>query len=286
MLPYDSPGELKRFLETTGLSLKKRFGQNFLINPRVRERILREIDPREGELLWEIGPGLGALTFSVLEYPVSLRCFEIDYGFVRILEEQFGGNTRFSLVPGDVLKTWRTYAGERPNKVFGNLPYSSGAALIADFLEGGFEPQHWIFMVQKEIAQRMSALPGSEDYSSFSVLCNTFAQVEVLFDVQPGSFFPRPQVISSVVRLTPPGISFQLLDRMLFVSLVRSAFACRRKTLQNALTPLLKSFGFVPREVLLHAAIDPACRGESLSPEQFVQLAVNLQTFKKESPIL
>ncbi|GAB4221637.1 MAG: 16S rRNA (adenine(1518)-N(6)/adenine(1519)-N(6)) -dimethyltransferase RsmA [Spirochaetales bacterium] len=269
---FDSPHTLRKYLEERGLALKKRFGQNFLIDPKIRKRILETLDLRPGEQVWEIGPGLGSMTDLILGAGAALRCFEIDHGFVRVLMERYGEYERFSIVPGDVVKTWKDFQGEAPAKVFGNLPYSSGAALIGDFLEHRFFPGYWVFMIQKEVAQRMIASPGTTEYSSFSVLCQAFTRIQVLFDVPPIAFYPRPRVVSSLLRMVPNDSLQYAVDARVFATVVRAAFASRRKTLQNTLGAFLHTQGYSFRSVFERAGIDPARRGETLSPEEFLRI--------------
>lgn len=274
---FDSPSELRSFLSERGLALKKRFGQNFLIDPNLRRRILTELDLYPGERVWEIGPGLGAMTELILDSGAELRCFEIDHGFVRVLQDRYGDRKGFSIVPGDAVKKWKTFQAEMPSKVFGNLPYASGATLIGDFLENWFLPGYWVFMVQKEVGKRMDAAPGTAEYSTFSVLCQTFTRIQILFDVPPEAFYPRPRVVSTLLRMVareqPPSVE----NEKLFVRVLRAAFAHRRKKLQNTLGPLLNSLDLPPKEVFTRAGIDPARRGETLSSEEFLQITTAIQ---------
>ncbi len=297
MIPYDSPKMLADFLSRRGLALKKRFGQNFLVNPGVRERILRCLAPAAGDLIWEIGPGLGCMTRPLLESGARLRVFEIDRGFMEILREEFGGRDGFTLTGGDVLATWGDHRGEGPDKVFGNLPYASAAAIIAAFLEEGFIPELGVFMVQKEVARRMTAAPGSPDYSSFSLLCRTFCRVRTLFDVAPGSFFPAPGVVSTLVELRPripapvpgwgPGLSPgagageglgpepEIPHRRLYLELLRALFSSRRKTVRNNLLRFAGETGRSPdwaARILAEAGLDPGVRAENLDVEDLARL--------------
>jgi 16S rRNA (adenine1518-N6/adenine1519-N6)-dimethyltransferase len=274
---FDSPSELRRFLSERGLALKKRFGQNFLIDHNVRRRILAELDLHPGERVWEIGPGLGAMTELILNSGVELRCFEIDHGFVRVLQERYGDRKGLSIVPGDAVKTWKTFRSEMPSKVFGNLPYASGATLIGDFLEHRFLPGQWVFMVQKEVGRRMDATPGSSEYSSFSVLCQTFTRIQILFDVPPEAFYPRPRVVSTLLRMVARKEPLSLGNEKLFVGVLKAAFAQRRKKLQNTLGPFLHALALDACEVFERAGIDPARRGETLSSEEFLRITTAIQ---------
>ncbi len=277
-LPYDSPRELSELLARRGLSLKKRFGQNFLVSPGARQRIVDALELEDDMLVWEIGPGLGVMTGMLLDRGVRLRAFEIDHGFVRVLEEEFAERPRLRVVPGDVLDTWKQVAEEEgtPDRVMGNLPYSSASAIIAKFTEAAFLPPLQVYTVQKEMALRMSASPGSKDYSSFSVLCRTFLDPELVGDLKAGSFFPAPEVTSTIVRLRPRSGTEAIRDRKLLLVLIPSLFASRRKTIWNNLiaSPLSVRCG----KELLRAALDaegipPGVRGETLPPERITALA-------------
>ncbi|MDR1932027.1 MAG: 16S rRNA (adenine(1518)-N(6)/adenine(1519)-N(6))-dimethyltransferase RsmA [Spirochaetales bacterium] len=276
MVPYNSPKQLAVFLAQHGLSLKKRFGQNFLVNADVRGRILSLLSPARGTRVWEIGPGLGCMSAAILETGALLNVFEIDRGFIKILVEEFSARENFRLIEGDVLKTWPPLRDEKPGLIFGNLPYNSAAALIADFLEKDFIQSRWVFMVQKEVAARMAAKPGTKNYSSFSLLCQTFMTVQLLFEVSPAAFYPRPEVFSCVAGLQPRPDQPVILCRGIFFGILRALFASRRKTLKNNLLPWAASLGkdadWVTR-LLDNAGLRPEIRGETLSAADAVSLA-------------
>lgn len=286
MIPYDSPKGLSAFLKERGFALRKRFGQNFLVNPRVRERILSVLEPSASDLIWEIGPGLGCMTGALLNSGARVRAFEIDRGFLGVLEEEFRGRENFHLTGGDVLDTWRALRGENPSKVFGNLPYSAASAIIADFIEEDFLPDRWVFMVQREVAARMAARPGTKNYSSFSLLCQTFMNVKVRFDVGAGSFYPPPEVISSVVELRPRQDPPEIADRRVYLGILRALFASRRKTLRNNLVAYAAARGndaLWAADLLEKAGLRPEARGETLSPAEVARLA-NAAGTKKDRP--
>jgi 16S rRNA (adenine1518-N6/adenine1519-N6)-dimethyltransferase len=277
---YDSPAEIRRTLASLGLTLKKRWGQNFLVNRGVREKILELVDPRPEEAVWEIGPGLGCLTSGLVGRCRLLVAFEIDHGLLRFLSQSFAGREGFVLEAGDAVQRWGE-ALERygsPDKVAGNLPYSAASALIGSFAEGGFCPKRMVFTVQRELAARMTAAPGAKSYSAFSALCQHAYQVRDVFAVRPGSFYPAPQVSSSVVRLEPRGRAEESpRARALFPSLLQAAFRSRRKTLWNNLQAW--SADFPPehlREALAAEGIDAGCRAEQLEPERLAALARRL----------
>jgi 16S rRNA (adenine1518-N6/adenine1519-N6)-dimethyltransferase len=278
---HDSPAEIRATLERLGLRPHRRWGQNFLINPHARARIAEILDPDATDTVWEVGPGLGALTAELLRRAYKVLAFELDWGLIRFLQADLAEEGRFELVPGDVLKTWRPELKRRglPERIAGNLPYASASALIGDLAEANARPPRMVFTVQRELAQRMTAAPGGKAFSSFSVLCQVTYRVEPRMELNPGSFYPAPEVSSTVVLLTPREDLPQPGDRRQFVRLVRALFASRRKTIWNNL--LAGGFARGDREQPVRAAlaasgVDPRQRGEALAPEQFVELSDRL----------
>jgi 16S rRNA (adenine1518-N6/adenine1519-N6)-dimethyltransferase len=276
---YDSPAEIRRTLAGLGLTLKKRWGQNFLVNRGVREKILELVDPRPEEVVWEIGPGLGCLTSGLLGRCRLLVAFEIDHGLLRFLSQSFGGREDFALEAGDAVQRWAGALGRygAPDKVVGNLPYSAASAVIGSFAEKGLSPKRMVFTVQRELASRLIAAAGGKNYSAFSALCQHAYRVLEMFAIRPGSFYPAPQVSSAVVRLEPRGQAEDPRVRTLFRELVQAAFRSRRKTLWNNLQVWSAD---IPPERLAGAlreeGIDPGCRAEQLEPERLAALARRL----------
>lgn len=277
LIHYDSPGQIRAFLEEQGLAMTKRFGQNFLINPGARKKLLDLLELREGETIWEIGPGLGAMTHMMLPLAGNLTVFEIDRGFCRILPEFFGADPRWTLVEGDFLKTWKGFWKENntPDGLLGNLPYNVGSIMILALLKEGCLPKRMVFTVQKEVAQRMAASPGTKNYSSFSVLCQYQCDVEYLGDIQAGSFYPPPRVVSSMVRMIPHG-RYPQEQREVFFALANDLFAARRKTVKNNLQKgqLAQKWG---KELILSAleesGISGGARGEEFGIDEIFQLS-------------
>lgn len=227
--------------------MRKKFGQNFLINPVVRNALANALCAHKGDEIWEIGPGLGAMTAALLENGMKVRAFEIDAGFIRVLKRLFCGQENFCLVEGDVMKTWGAAArqaaaqsaAQQANFLMGNLPYNIAASLLADMIEKGRVFSRVVVTVQKEVALRMAASAGSPDYSSFSVLCSSVYRVKPLMLIHPSSFYPRPNVDSMGVlleKINPPP-----LYPKTFYPLVRSLFASRRKTVKNNLSAFIAS---------------------------------------------
>ncbi len=275
---YDSPNEIMRVLDECGMSLKRRFGQNFMINRNAREKIVNCLDIVPGSTVWEIGPGLGALTGSILDRGAELTVFEIDRGFVRFLEERFSSYSGFRIVEGDVVKTWlevwkRTAT---PSHIIGNLPYNAASAIIASFIEEGLYPDKMVFTVQKEVAERMSAERGSKQYSSFSLLTRFAYSVTVEGDLNPGSFYPAPDVVSSIVSFLPNRRYAAYPHRKLFCTLVHGLFLSRRKTVLNNLVVYARSSGATREQLsrlIESAGLRPDCRAEEFSLDQLVGLA-------------
>ncbi|MDR3162114.1 MAG: 16S rRNA (adenine(1518)-N(6)/adenine(1519)-N(6))-dimethyltransferase RsmA [Spirochaetaceae bacterium] len=230
---YDSVREIKALLDRHGLGMQKRFGQNFLINGEARKRLLDALEINPGDGVWEIGPGIGAMTSGLLERGAAVTAFEIDRGFSALLRELFQGTEGFTLVEGDVLKTWPLAKGAP--LLLGNLPYNIAAALLADFIERGRFFTRMVVTVQRETARRMSAPPGSGDYSAFSVLCASAYAVKPLMVLKAPSFYPAPRVESQGVRLDLLPGRDGAEEPVLFRALVRRLFASRRKTLRNNL---------------------------------------------------
>jgi 16S rRNA (adenine1518-N6/adenine1519-N6)-dimethyltransferase len=278
---YDSPAEIRSTLERLGLRPHRRWGQNYLVNPHARRKIVELLDPRPDDVVWEVGPGLGCLTVELLARAGRVVAFEVDWGLIRFLQRELEGRERLELVPGDVLKTWRPELDNRgaPGKIGGNLPYASASALIGDLAGANVRPSRMVFTVQKELAQRMTAVPGTKAFSSFSVLCQVAYRVSIEMEIKPGSFYPAPEVSSSVISLCPREDIRQPRERDLFQRLVRASFGSRRKTIWNNL--LAGGFaegdrGGVLRAALAEEGIDPGRRGETLEPERFVALADRL----------
>ncbi|MDY5123925.1 MAG: 16S rRNA (adenine(1518)-N(6)/adenine(1519)-N(6))-dimethyltransferase RsmA [Treponema sp.] len=283
---YNSPSELKQILDLNGFSMQKKFGQNFLINGDARKRIIDALDVNENTTVWEVGPGLGAMTNEILERGANLTVFEIDRGFAMLISkffEEYSENKKFNLIEGDVLKTWKKQITENiPDRFFGNLPYNIAATLIADTIEKNIRFERCVFTIQKEVALRMAAKPGTEDYSSFSVLCQWAYNVNPIMDLNGNNFWPRPNVDSRSVLLTPnesfPGCN----NPGLFIKMERALFSSRRKNLRNNLTVFLHNNDLAV-EALTKAQIDPSKRAEVLSIPEMLRLSDVLNDLMKDN---
>ncbi|WP_297527726.1 16S rRNA (adenine(1518)-N(6)/adenine(1519)-N(6))-dimethyltransferase RsmA [Thiohalobacter sp.] len=247
---------------------RKRFGQNFLHDARIIERIVAAIDPQPGDHLVEIGPGQGALTFPLLERAGELDVIELDRDLAAWLRAQDTGGRPLRVHEQDALKTAFCALAEPPLRVVGNLPYNISTPLLFHLIGQSHCIRDMHFMLQKEVVTRMAAAPGSGDYGRLSVMVQWHCRVEPLFLVRPGAFNPPPKVDSAVVRLVPharPPV--ELADPALFEQVVKAAFAQRRKTLRNSLRGLVETGAFE------EAGIDPGARAETLSLAQFATLA-------------
>ena len=278
MLPdYNAPSALAAMLDEHGFGMQKKFGQNFLINAHIRQELVSALDLSAGNSLWEVGPGLGSMTSLLLKTGADVTVFEIDRGFVQLLTSYFGSHQSFHLIEGDVLKTWKAeYNRQVPDAFFGNLPYNIAAKLIAATIEAECFFSRMVITVQKEVGLRMTAAPGSADYSSFSVLCQWAYDVMPIRDIAPAAFWPKPNVESRALRFTKKQSPEPVRDARLFLTLVRALFGARRKTVKNNLSTLLVARGekTPPAETLLkEAAIDPAARAECLTVYDFIRLS-------------
>lgn len=274
---YNSPAELKQFLDSQGFSMQKKFGQNFLVNADARKRLIDALELTEGMKVWEVGPGLGSMTSGILERGADLTVFEIDRGFAGLISgffEEYSNKGNFRIVEGDVMKTWKKqFENEgQPARFFGNLPYNIAAAIIADTIENNVRFDRCVFTVQKEVAQRMCAKPGSNDYSSFSALCQWAYDVKPLLDLAGGNFWPKPNVESRAVVFTKKADFPSCKNPALFVKMQRALFSSRRKTVRNNLSQFLKNNDLAV-SFLEKAGIDIMKRAEVLSLEELLKLS-------------
>ncbi len=260
----------------------KRLGQNFLVDKRVIERIVNALQPRPNETIIEIGPGQGALTGLLLETTGHLVAVEFDRNLIPILEDRFGSKSNFTLVQSDALTTDFCDAIQPATqaRVVANLPYNIATAILQRLIEQRYCMTEMILMLQKEVVDRITALPGTKERGFLSVLVEAYCESERLFDVGPGSFRPAPKIWSSVIRLTPrPVLGLAVKDEKLLWQVVSAGFAQRRKTILNNLrsspSPLqekVKSHGGASI-VLCQAEVDLQRRGETLTLDEWTRIA-------------
>ena len=251
---------------------KKRFGQHFLNDHSVIEKLIYEINPKPNEKIVEIGPGLGALTFPLLEKVDSLDVVEIDRDVIARLQKK--NNPKLNIHGVDALKFdfGILLKDEAKNdtklRIVGNLPYNISTPLIFHLLEYRHQISDMHFMLQNEVVNRITAAPGSKTFGRLSVMVQYFCNCEYLFFVGPESFSPPPKVDSAILKLTPwDKLPHQANDEDHLSQLVAQAFSMRRKTLRNNLKKVLSA------EQIEAAGIDPSLRAESLSVKDFVALS-------------
>ncbi len=266
MFKRNRPSWIAATMKEENLAFRKRFGQNFLIDDNALDKIVDSLKLVPNENVLEIGPGLGALTERLLDQDISLTAVEIDRDLSRILERDFKSEN-FQLITEDILKVELNKLAQ-PLTIIGNLPYYITSAIIMYFLESQLDIRRMVFMMQREVADRLLAGPGSKDYGVLSVITQLYSQVNPLFDVGKNCFMPRPKVESSVVELLPRR---DVLVEQKTLDIIKAAFSLRRKTLANSLGSVFNKAEVI--ETLKKAGINPASRAESLSVQDFLEIS-------------
>jgi len=247
---------------------RKRFGQHFLHDRNIIDKIIRAIDPGEDDQLVEIGPGQGALTFPLLKRCKHLTAIELDRDLIPRLQQRAAAGEQLEIVNADILKFELDSLPGGRFRIVGNLPYNISTPLMFHLLDSIEKIQDMHFMVQKEVARRIVASVGTRNYGRLSVMIQNTCDCQYLFDVAPASFTPPPRVDSAVIRLIPyPKPIVDQSDFQVFSEIVQTAFNQRRKTITNS----LKSF--VDVEIINACAIDTRLRAENLSLQDYANLA-------------
>lgn len=286
MEKLSNPQKTIEVIQRYGFDFQKKFGQNFLIDPHVLDKIIAAAEITKDDFVLEIGPGIGTMTQYLAEAAREVTAVEIDRNLIPILEETLEGYDNVTVLNQDVLKTdiaalAQERNGGRPIKVVANLPYYITTPIIMGLFESHVPVDSITVMVQKEVAQRMQAGPGTKDYGALSLAVQYYAEPYIAANVPPNCFIPRPNVGSAVIRLktyeNPP---VQVKDEKLLFSLIRASFNQRRKTLQNGLKNSAElSFG---KEEILDAlracGLNENVRGEALTLAQFAALSDALAT--------
>ena len=260
---------------------QKKFGQNFLIDTHVLEKIINAAGVTKDDCVLEIGPGIGTMTQYLAENARQVVAVEIDRNLIPILGETLAAWDNVTIINEDILKVdirelADRYNGGRPIKVVANLPYYITTPIIMGLFESGVPIDNITVMVQKEVADRMKEGPGSKDYGALSLAVQYYAKPEIVANVPPNCFMPRPKVGSAVIRLTryaqPP---VQVDDEKKMFRLVRASFNQRRKTLVNGLnnSPEVHATREAVLAALEQMGLSPTVRGEVLTLEQFAQLS-------------
>lgn len=268
-----SPQVTNHILHRFKLRADKKLGQNFLIDESVVRRIVEAAELTEEDTVLEVGPGIGTLTQGLAESGASVVAVELDKRLLPVLDVTLEGYDNVRIVNGDILQVDIMEQVQKPDfKCCANLPYYITTPIIFAILEKRLPMERLVVMVQKEVAERMAAKPGSKDYGALSVAIQYFTEPEIAFIVPPSSFIPAPSVDSAVIvckrRSTPP---VEVCDENLFFRVVKAAFSLRRKMLSNS----LKNMGIKGEQVtkwLELAGVDGKRRAETLSLEDFAAL--------------
>ena len=269
-------------LSKYGLRLTKSLGQNFLTDVNIIRKIVETAEVDKNDLVLEIGPGIGALTAQLAEKAGKVIAVEIDRHLLAPLSETLGDYGNVQVIHADIMQTdlWELTADwDGSLKVVSNLPYYITTPIIMGLLESGISWHLLVFMVQKEVVNRIVAMPGTKDYSALSVAVRYYAEPKLSFYVSRNCFIPKPDVDSAVVKLKKRSLSQPSdLSREFLFRVIRASFSQRRKTLLNSLgkQPWLEGGKERLREVLIGMSLSENSRAETLSVEQFIYLADQL----------
>ncbi|MGN8831498.1 16S rRNA (adenine(1518)-N(6)/adenine(1519)-N(6))-dimethyltransferase RsmA [Selenomonas montiformis] len=273
-------------LKAFGLHMSKKLGQNFLIDAGIVQGIVDAAQIHPGDHVLEIGPGIGTLTQGLAEAGADVTAVELDKKLPAVLAETLKAYDRVRIVPGDILKVdIPALMGQEPFKVVANLPYYITTPILMTLLERRLPITMMVTMVQKEVAERMTARPGSRSYGALSVAVQYYTEPEIVLNVPPRSFIPAPEVDSVVIACRVRSVpAVKVSEEKMFFRVVRAAFGQRRKTLANA----LRGGGFPKEQVraaMERAQMDPQRRGETLSLEEFGRLADAFAELAKNAEI-
>ncbi len=278
---------VKELLKEYGLSPNKKFGQNFLLDKNVLNNIARSAAEDDNEVL-EIGPGLGALTGALLPLCKKVVSVEIDNGMVEVLKSRLRDYDNFEIISGDILnEAVRNEALSKLNAPFtlcANLPYYITTPIIMCFLENDLDFESMVIMMQKEVARRICAKPGTKEYGILTLAIEYYAKSEILFEVSPNCFYPKPNVDSIVIKLkkrTEPLVTVS--DTKLLFRCIKSGFAMRRKTIYNNLKSAFDLDKEVIEQILIDSEIEKSTRGETLNLQQYATLSENFYKILSKS---
>ncbi len=282
-----TPARTKEILDRYGLRLSRRLGQNFLVDHNIIEIIIRVANIGENDTILEIGPGIGSLTQAILEKLKygKLIAIEKDTRMIEVLKDIFKDEPQLELINSDVLEIdWLNFFQERETvqghfKILANLPYYITTPIIMSILESGINFTSMILMVQKEVADRMTARPGGKEYGALSIAIQYYTNPEIIHEVSPNVFIPRPEVNSAIIKLTPiDDLTVSPLNEPFFFSIVKAIFQQRRKTIKNALSKAanLSLSSEIILKSLSELELDSRKRGEKLSPEEIIKLSNTL----------
>lgn len=275
-----NPKNTIEVIQKYGFAFQKKFGQNFLIDPHVLEKIIASAGVTKDDMVLEIGPGIGTMTQYLAESAGRVVAVEIDNNLIPILQETLKDYDNVTVIHNDILKVdiaelAEKYNGGRPIKVVANLPYYITTPIIMGLFESHVPIDNITVMVQKEVADRMQEGPGSKNYGALSLAVQYYAEPYIVANVPSNCFIPRPSVGSAVIRLTRhKDAPVQTKDEQMMFRLIRASFNQRRKTLQNGLNNA-SDLHFTKEQIasaIESMGLPPAVRGETLTLEQFAKL--------------
>lgn len=288
MADLGNPQQTIAVLQKYQFNFQKKYGQNFLIEPRVLEKIIQSAQIGKDDLVLEIGPGIGTMTQMLCEHARQVIAVEIDSALIPILHDTLKEYQNIEVIHKDILKLdilelIRVKNHGRPIQVVANLPYYITTPIIMGLLESHAPVESITVMVQKEVAQRMQVGPGTKDYGALSLAVQYYASPQIVAHVPPNCFMPRPKVGSAVIRLTRhPKPPVEVADEKLLFQIIRASFNQRRKTLANGLS----NSGTIPcskeeiEQAIEDLGLTSNVRGEVLTLEQFASLSNRLSQFK------
>ena len=247
------------------MKAKKKFGQNFLVDRYFISKIINEINPKDGNSILEIGPGKGAITEPILKKIDHISVIEIDPDMVKILKHKITSK-KISIVAEDVLGIKDEFL-KKFNKIIGNLPYYIATEIILKLTKIYSSKSELYFMVQKEVAERITAKPSNKSFGRLSVILQYYFDTELLFELPPGAFSPQPKITSAFIRLIrKKRFSPKVIDKDSFEQIIKIAFSQKRKTIKNNFKNILFDKDF------LNLEISPKIRSEALTIDQFIKL--------------
>lgn len=281
MANLGNPKNTIEIIQKYEFMFQKKFGQNFLIDTHVLEKIISAARITKNDCVLEIGPGIGTMTQYLAENAGHVVAVEIDRNLIPILKETLADYDNVTVINEDILRVdikalAEEYNGGKPIKVVANLPYYITTPIIMGLFESGVPIDNITVMVQKEVADRMKEGPGSKDYGALSLAVQYYAEPEIVANVPPNCFIPRPNVGSAVIRLTRhKEMPVEVKDPALMFKIIRASFNQRRKTLQNGLgnAPELPYTKEQIAAAIEEMGLTPTIRGEALSLAQFAQLS-------------
>ena len=281
MANLGNPKNTIEIIQKYEFMFQKKFGQNFLIDTHVLEKIISAAGITKNDCVLEIGPGIGTMTQYLAENAGHVVAVEIDRNLIPILKETLADYDNVTVINEDILRVdikalAEEYNGGKPIKVVANLPYYITTPIIMGLFESGVPIDNITVMVQKEVADRMKEGPGSKDYGALSLAVQYYAEPEIVANVPPNCFIPRPNVGSAVIRLTRhKEMPVEVKDPALMFKIIRASFNQRRKTLQNGLgnAPELPYTKEQIAAAIAEVGLTPTIRGEALSLAQFAQLS-------------